>query len=161
MLFSFILCNDTSCSSRTRGLISRKLEVWKIHRNGLNLMSVSLFSGFQTQTPRVSSHTKTALDFWLGRKTVQGAIEEALLKLRPRNEPILVGSSRYICLFHHSNIICRRWCLVTRTDTGVHALETTATVDLKRRVNNTNESEYYRPKQGNHHPDFTVDRIHY
>ena len=71
-------------------------------------MSVPLFSGFQTQTPRVSSHTKTALDFWLGRKTVQGAIEEAILKLRPRNEPILVGSSRYICsrtVFHHCNII--------------------------------------------------------
>jgi len=85
------------------------------------------FIGFQTQSPRAPSHTKSAWDFWIGRRTVQGAIEEAILKLRPRNDPILLGSSR--------------------TDAGVHALETSATVDLKRRVNNINESEYYRPKQ--------------
>ena len=72
----------------------------------LYLMSVYLFSGFQTQTPRVSSHTKTALDFWLGRRTVQGAIEEALLKLRPRNEPILLGSSRCVsCISSFKNTV--------------------------------------------------------
>uniref|UniRef100_A0A182JTT6 tRNA pseudouridine synthase n=1 Tax=Anopheles christyi TaxID=43041 RepID=A0A182JTT6_9DIPT len=44
--------------------------------------------------------------------TVQGVIEEALLKLRPVNEPILKLSSR--------------------TDTGVHALHNTVHVDLQR-----------------------------
>ncbi|XP_041775866.1 tRNA pseudouridine synthase-like 1 [Anopheles merus] len=44
--------------------------------------------------------------------TVQGVIEEALLKLRPVNEPLLKLSSR--------------------TDTGVHALHNTVHVDLQR-----------------------------
>ncbi|XP_050078056.1 tRNA pseudouridine synthase-like 1 isoform X1 [Anopheles maculipalpis] len=44
--------------------------------------------------------------------TVQGVIEEALLKLRPVNEPLLKLSSR--------------------TDTGVHALHNTVHVDLER-----------------------------
>jgi hypothetical protein len=50
--------------------------------------------------------------------------------LRPQNEVILLGSSR--------------------TDSGVHAIQSTATVDLIRSINNPGESDYYEPSTVNH-----------
>merc|ERR1712223_1604162 len=58
------------------------------------------------------------------RNSVQGAIELGLIQLRPANEPRLQLSSR--------------------TDKGVHALSSTATVDLQQRYNV--KTTYFPPK---------------
>ena len=77
---------------------------------------------------RVRSHLKSAADFWVGRRTVQGALEEAILKLRPANDPTVFGASR--------------------TDAGVHAVQTAATVGLIKTVHDENDpryNEYFEP----------------
>merc|ERR1712223_2176879 len=59
------------------------------------------------------------------RNSVQGAIELGLIQLRPANEPRLQISSR--------------------TDKGVHALSTTATIDLQQQYNDKRNSQSYFP----------------
>jgi len=84
------------------------------------------FIGSQIQTKRIPPPEWTESYVASNRKTVQGAIEVALLHLQPANEPRIQLSSR--------------------TDTGVHALSTTAVVDLEliRRVKNN--YLYFPPK---------------
>ena len=69
-------------------------------RRKLNHQCFSHFRGYQKQLPRVPLHERTVLHQGEDRRTVQGAIEEALARLRPRNEVTLNGSSRSAAGLH-------------------------------------------------------------
>lgn len=84
------------------------------------------FLGSQKQSKRIPPHLWTENYVFNDRKTVQGAIESFLIRLRPINEP--------------------RLHLASRTDKGVHALSTTAIVDLQRSSGGDKNKPYFEPK---------------
>jgi tRNA U38,U39,U40 pseudouridine synthase TruA len=84
------------------------------------------FLGSQKQVKRIPPHLWTEDYVFNDRKTVQGSLESFLIRLRPVNEP--------------------RVQLSSRTDRGVHALSTTAIVDLQRQADGIGNLTYFDPK---------------
>ncbi len=92
-----------------------------------------MYSGYQKQLPRLPLHECDVEYQRLNRRTVQGAMEEAFYRLGPKNEVFIYGSSRLVIVvvyrYHFS--ISNAMIIPPRTDTGVHALSTSAIVDLE------------------------------